>query len=238
MALSVGHDEGGVLERRFEASADGGRVPGLLWSPSGRAKASATVLIGHGRTSHKRNPYALALARRFAACGWNSVAIDAPGHGDRRAADAEPQWPRPDPDQTARDWQAALGLVREAAGVDDARLAYWGMSMGASLGISLIAGDPRFHAAVLGLMHADWPAPPGTRIRADAARLECPVLFMVNWDDTRAPRERAFELYELVGSEDKRLHAYPGEHGQLPEEARSASEEFLARYLAEGKTET
>jgi hypothetical protein len=62
--------------------------------------------------------------------------------------------------------------------------------------------------------------------------VECPVLFVANWDDTRAPRAGAFELYDLIASQDKRLHAYPGEHGQLPEETRAASEEFLARYLA------
>lgn len=236
MSLRVVSDDGGVLERRFEALSPGaGRVPGLIWSPSGRtgtAAPTATVLIGHGRTSHKRNPYILSLARRFVACGWHSVAIDAPGHGERRPPDAEPEWPQPDADEAIRDWRAALALLREEAGLDDARLAYWGMSMGASLGISLVAGDPRFEAAVLGLMHPNWPAPPGTRIRADAQQLECPVLFLVNWDDTRAPREAAFELFDLISSEDKRLHAYPGEHGQLPEEARAASEEFFARYLA------
>jgi alpha-beta hydrolase superfamily lysophospholipase len=232
MALSVVQDGSGVLERRFEASSGGERVPGLLWSPSRAMMPTAAVLIGHGRTSHKRNPYALSLARRFVACGWHVIAIDAPGHGERRAADAEPQWPWPDPDQTARDWRAALALLGGEAGLADTELAYWGMAMGASLGISLVAGDHRFRAAVLGLMHPDWPTPPGTRIRADARRLECPVLFLVNWDDTRAPRTHAFELFDLIGSEDKRLHAYPGEHGQLPEEARAASEEFLARYLA------
>jgi hypothetical protein len=103
--------------------------------------------------------------------------------------------------------------------------------MGASLGISLIASDPRFEVAVLGLMHANWPAPPGTRIRTDAAALTLPILFAINWDDTRAPRESALELFDLLGSMDKRLLAYPGEHGQLPLEAFELSEEFLARYL-------
>jgi len=232
MALSVVQDSDGVLERRFEASSDGERVPGLLWSPRRGMKPTATVLIGHGRTSHKRNPYILSLARRFVACGWHVIAIDAPGHGERRAPDAEPEWPRPGADETAQDWNAALALLREEADLGDTTLAYWGVSMGASLGISLVAGDPRFQAAVLGLMHPNWPAPPGTRIRADAQRLACPVLFLANWDDTRVPREQAFELFDLIGSEDKRLHVYPGEHGQLPEEARAASEDFLARYLA------
>jgi alpha-beta hydrolase superfamily lysophospholipase len=231
MALTLVQEDAGVAERRFVASSAGERVPGLLWSPGPRMQPTATVLIGHGRTSHKRNPYTLALARRFAACGWNTVAIDAPGHGERRAPDAEPQWPRPDPDETVLGWHAALALLGGEAGLDDTRLAYWGMSMGASLGISLIAGDPRFQAAVLGLTHANWPAAPGTRVRSDAARLECPVLFLMNWDDSRVPRGQALELFDLIGSEDKRLHAYPGEHGQLPEETRAASEEFLARYL-------
>jgi fermentation-respiration switch protein FrsA (DUF1100 family) len=82
-------------------------------------------------------------------------------------------------------------------------------------------------------MHPNWPAPPGTRIRADAARVTCPVLFFVNWDDRRAPRSEAFELFDLIASTDKRLLAYPGDHGDLPDEATRASEEFLARFLAD-----
>ena len=231
MSLSLVRDDGGVREYRFEVAGAGGRVPGLVWSPAGGVKPTVTVLIGHGRTSHKRNPHALALASRFAARGWTAVAIDAPGHGERRAPGAGPEWPRPSADEAAGDWRAALEFLRGEARLDTSRLAYWGVSMGASLGISLIAGDPRFQAAVLGLMHPNWPASPGARIRTDAGRLGCPVLFLVNWDDTRAPRAEAFELFDLIGSADKRLHAYPGEHGQLPEEAFTASEEFLARYL-------
>ena len=234
MTVMPVENDDGLAEYRFTAPTGGGLVPGLLWrpsSPDGRVEAAATVLIGHGRTSDKRGHYNLEVARLCTGRGWNAVAIDAPGHGERRAPGAAPEWPRPDPDETAASWNAALSLLRVEAGLDTGRLAYWGVSMGASLGISLIAGDPRFQAAVLGLMHADWPAPPGTRIRADAARLECPVLFFVNWDDTRAPRARAFELFDLIGSADKRLYAYPGEHGQLPEEAFTGSVEFLARYL-------
>jgi len=103
--------------------------------------------------------------------------------------------------------------------------------MGAALGISLIAGDHRIRAAVLGLSRPDLPSPPGTRIRADAARLACPVLFLVNWDDRLVPRSESFELFDLIGSSDKRLHAYPGDHYELPDEAITASEVFFARYL-------
>lgn len=220
-----------ISEHRFEAPCAGERVPGLLWRPLGGRRPEATVLIGHGRSSDKRNPFVLALARRLARRGWNVLAIDAPGHGERRAPAAEPGWPRPDPDEVNRNWRAALEALREDAGLGSERLGYWGLSMGASLGISLIAGDQRVRAAVLGLMHPNWPSPPGTRIRTDAARLACPVLFIVNWDDELVPRAGAFELFDLIGSTDKRLLAYPGDHGQLPEEAVAASEAFLARYL-------
>jgi dienelactone hydrolase len=236
MSLSLVQDYGGVLEYRFEVSGAKELVPGLLWRADREPYPAATILIGHGRTSQKRNPYSVTMARRFAARGWDSVAIDAPGHGERRAPGSGAEWPRPDADETVQDWHAAIELLREDASIDTSRLGYWGVSMGASLGISLIAGDPRFRAAVLGLMHANWPAPPGTRIRGDAERLGCPVLFLANWDDTRAPRAQVFELFDLIASADKRLYAYPGEHGQLPDEAFTGSGEFLARYLGEPAT--
>jgi dienelactone hydrolase len=231
MTLTLVERDAGIAEYHFEVSVGTASVPGLLWMPAGSTKRQATVLIGHGRTGDKRTPYLLTLARRVAGRGWNAVAIDAPGHGERRAPDAGPDWPRPDANEATSDWQAAIEYLRREADLDTERLGYWGLSMGAALGISLIAGDHRIGAAVLGLSHANWPSPPGTRIRADAASLTCPVLFIVNWDDRLVPRSQAFELFDMIGGADKRLHAYPGDHYELPDEAMTASEIFLARNL-------
>jgi dienelactone hydrolase len=233
MTLTLVERDAGIVERHFEVSVGEESVPGLLWSPDGSVKPEATVLLGHGRTGDKRNPYLLALAQRLAGRGWNAVAIDASGHGERRAPDAGSDWPRPDADEATRDWHAAIDYLRGAADLNTERLGYWGLSMGAALGISLIAGDHRIRAAVLGLSRPNWPSPPGTRVRADAATLACPVLFLVNWDDRLVPRSQSFELFDLIGSSDKRLHAYRGDHYELPDEAITASEVFFARYLKE-----
>lgn len=224
-------NDSGVVERDFLVSVDGADVPGVIWRPAGVTGPLPAVLAGHGRMSHKSNAYTVALAQLLAGHGFATVALDAPGHGDRRAADETADWPRPDPDQVVREWRACVASV--GGDIDTGRLGYWGVSMGSGLGISVLAdGSIPVRAAVLGLMHPNWPAPPGERIRADAALVSCPVLFIVNWADQLAPKERAFELYDLLGGADKRLHGYPGGHGQLPPESFTASADFLVRHLA------
>lgn len=214
----------------MEARAADELVPGLLWTARQPYPDAPLVLLGHGRTSDKDHPWLADLAGRFTRRGWNVLAIDAPSHGERRPPGAV-DWPRPVAEESTPGWRAALDAVRDGHGVGTDRLLYWGISMGTALGIPLLAHDPRFAAAVLGLMHPDWPAPPGDRLRADAAALTVPVLFLANWDDTRAPRRAAFELFDLIGSTDKRLVAYPGEHGDLPTEALDLSESFLSRFV-------
>jgi dienelactone hydrolase len=219
-----------VRELDFEPVVDGEPVPGVLWTPADADKPLPTVLIGHGRTIDKRHPYLVEFALSFVRRGLAAVAIDAPGHGDRRA-DTDADWPRPDAAQAAREWRACVDMLVEAGHVDGTTLGYWGVSMGTSLGITFLAEHPAVRAAVLGLMHPNWPTPPGERIRADARRLACPILFQVNWDDQLVPVAQACELFDLIGSKDKRLHAYPGGHGELPQEAIAASQDFLLSRL-------
>ncbi|HEX2192517.1 MAG TPA: dienelactone hydrolase family protein [Acidimicrobiales bacterium] len=236
-------DDGGVTERPFLLDVEGRSVPALLWTPTGATGARPLVLFGHGATRHKRVDYILALASRLAGGhGFAAVAIDAPGHGDRRSAPADDlqvfseflaEWSREGSvDDMLAEWAATIEVVRSLDEVGDGPLGYWGLSMGTIYGVPLVATDARVQAAVFGLMGLVGPT--RERLAADAARVACPVTFIQQWDDSLLPRQEVLDLFDALGSLDKRLHAHPGDHAAVPLEELEFSVAFLARHLGEG----
>jgi dienelactone hydrolase len=237
----------GVVERRFDVERAGRTIPGLLWTPEGEAAPPALVLLGHGGASHKRQGYILALARRLVRHhGFAAAAIDGPVHGDRRAdgagmdlaiqGDFARVW-RDDPtmtDEMVADWRATLDALQAPEVIGPTAVGWWGLSMGTLLGLPVVAAEPRISVAVLGL--AGITGPTKDRLRADAEKLRCPVLFLVQWDDELFARERAFDMFSAFPVSDKRLHANPGTHVQVPAEEFRASESFLAARLG-GRSE-
>ena len=232
----------GVTERRFGVEVDGRHVPGILWVPATGDGPRPLVLLGHGATRHKRVDYLLALGRRLAGqYGMAASAIDGPGHGDRRAAGHDDdiklfgaflaEWSREgSTDDMVADWRATIEALRQLDEVGDGPVGYWGLSMGTIYGIPLAAADPRVQVAVFGLMGLVGPT--RDRMATDAASVGCPVLFIQQWDDSLIPREHVFELFDAIGSVDKRLHAHPGEHSAVPAEEIAFSARFLVRHLA------
>jgi pimeloyl-ACP methyl ester carboxylesterase len=232
---------GGVGERRFDLDVDGRVVPALLWAPSEGAGPRPLVVLGHGATRHKRVDYLLALARRLVRDhGFACVAIDAPGHGDRRAAPADDltvfseflaEWSREGTvEDMLADWAATIQAVRSLDEVGDGALGYWGLSMGTIYGVPLAAIEPRVQVAVFGLMGLVGPT--ASRLAADARRVTCPVTFLQQWDDSLLPRKEVLDLFDAIGSLDKRLHVHPGDHAAVPVEELEFSVTFLARHLA------
>jgi dienelactone hydrolase len=234
--------DGSVAERRFGVRANGRQVPGLLWLPDGATGPRPLVLIGHGACRHKRSPYVTGLARRVVqGHGFAAAAIDAPAHGDRRAdPDADDitilgdflnEWIREgSTDDMVADWRATLASLRRLEEVGDGPLGYWGLSMGTIYGLPFSAQEPRVQVAVFGLMGIVGPS--RERLTADAPRISCPVLFIQQWDDQLIPRPETLELFDALGSIDKRLHAHPGDHTAVPVEEMDFSVGFLARHLA------
>jgi hypothetical protein len=70
------------------------------------------------------------------------------------------------------------------------------------------------------------------RFERDAPTVKVPVLYHVQWDDELFPRAGQFELFDLLGTPNKRLIAFPGPHGTSTPEAVDAWCAFITRHLA------
>ena len=226
--------EDGVAEERFEL----GEVPGILWSPAGTS-ARPLILLAHGGGRHKAFPAVVSRARRYVAAGFAVAALDAPGHGDRprsaaddrfiaeyrRRVDAgEPSAAMLDEyttslaAQAVPEWRTLLdALAPDAVG-------FYGHSLGARIGVPLVADEPRIRAAVLGLLGHD-------RYAEAARRITVPVEFLVQWDDELIPRESALALFDAFASTEKTLHANPGPHAGVPLFEVASSVRFFERHL-------
>lgn len=237
----------GVRQRRFDVERDGRTVPGLLWTPEGASGPRPLVLIGHGAGNNKRDAYVVSLARRLVRHhSFAAAAIDGPVHGDRRGDGADDgalmmvdfasAWTN-DPsmaDEMVRDWRSTLDALAELEEVGASRVGWWGLSMGTILGIPFVAAEKRVEVAVLGLMGTKAPnASFSERFLADARSIECPVLFLLQWDDELMRRNDVLALFGELGTTDKRLHAHPGGHVAVPAEEFEWSVRFLADHLGE-----
>ncbi len=238
-------DSKGVRQRRFDIERDGRTIPGLLWTPVDGRGPRPLVLLGHGAGNTKSEPYIMAMARRFVRHHqFAAVCIDGPVHGDRRAdgggngglmfLEFAQRWAH-DPDLTdamTGDWRATLDAVALVPEVGVGPVGWWGLSMGTIFGLPVVASDERLQAAVLGCMGLGGPTDAvRQRVLDDAEAITCPVLFLVQWDDEIFTRRSSLDLFDALGSTDKRLHAHPGSHTAVPIEEMDASEAFLAARL-------
>ena len=220
----------GWTERDFDVDRDGESVPGTLWTPATRSAPGPVVLLGHGASQHRRHPDFLKRQRLFGAVA--TVAIDAPVHGDRGGV-TSPADPRiaesiakpGSLDSMTADWQSVIGALEAEGIAAPGQFGYFGMSLGALYGAPLVAEEPRIRVAALGLagLSGPWwghtlpdPSPMQARMRAVARRIRCPVMFHLQWSDQMFDRDSSFELFELLGSDEKRLQAAPGLHAETP----------------------
>ena len=233
----------GVCERGFAIERDGQTIPGILWQPAAQSGPRSLILMGHGGSGHKRNERMLMLGKMFALdYGWCAAAIDGPVHGARGTVTDASQpayrhmWQREDLVQSMiDDWKATLDDLGSLENVDANRIGYWGVSMGTMFGLPYVASDERVRVAVLGKagMSGTSVARSGIDVhfKKFAPQVQVPVLFTMQWDDERFERSGQLELFDQLGSKDKRLHAYPGQHVDNGTEAFAVQADFLKRYL-------
>ena len=234
----------GVGERGFTVERSGHVIPGVFWHPAAPSGPRPLVLMGHGGGGHKRNERMVMLGRLFAGdYGCCAAAIDGPVHGERGpVTDASDpayrqMWQRPEVVQDMiDDWQATLDALSTLSNVDSTRVGYYGVSMGTMFGLPYVASDPRVRTAVLGKAGMSGPSVQrsgiDTHFKTFAPTVTIPVLFVMQWDDERFERQGQLDLFDRLGSHDKRLHAYPGQHADNGPEAFDVAATFLQRYLS------
>ena len=225
-----------VREFRIRRPGTSRPITGAMWSPG--AGPAPLVLFGHGASGDRYQAPICHLARRLAdEAGCHSLAIDGPVHGLRQAGPGGREALGNEMKRSAfvddmvADWQAALATARQAAQVTD--VAYFGLSMGSMFGIPLLARLPAAKAAVLGLLGTTKAGKPfAERVLADARRIVCPVLFLMQLEDELFPRDGYLTLFDAIASTDKRLHANPGLHPEVPAEEVAHAFDFLSTRLA------
>ena len=242
-------NEGGVSERQFTIIRESGVIPGILWTPMEHDRPMPLVLIGHGGSGHKRTDRQLMLARRLASVSQMAVVtIDGPFHGDRVAeplgrsgyqAMLAAAGVDKVVDGMVDDWRVTLDTLSALDAIDADRIAYMGFSMGTRFGLPYVAaaGD-RLRCAVLGKngMQQTANMPAGVdmapRFAQDAPEIQLPILFHVQWDDELFQRDGQFELFDLLGTSDKRMIAFPGPHSISTPEAVQGWCAFIEQRLA------
>ena len=235
----------GHVQREFMLQRGGRCVPGVLWTPAAGAPGRPLVLFGHGASGDRHQTPIPYVARKLVTeSGFSALAIDGPVHGRRKVGDGARgafavEWRRDAcVDDMLGDWRAALDAMQSLPDIGAGPVGYWGLSMGTIFGAPLVAAESRIRVAVLGLMGLVGPTEYyRQRIRAAADAIACPVLFLMQLQDELFTRLQYLELFDQLASDDKRLHANPGLHPEVPVEELDFSAMFLERYLAgAGKT--
>jgi len=232
------------FEKTFLIESQTRTLPGIFWQGSSPSEKKPLVLLAHGGSGHKRSKKMIAMGLKLSKdFGWNAVSIDGPAHGDRGTVKqiTDPayheMWRRQYVvEEMMEDWKCVIDEFVSHDSIDQENLGFWGLSMGTMFGIPFIASDARIKSAVLGKSGLTGSSSQRSGVRPYfeefAPKIHQPILFSMQWDDERFDREGQLELFDLIGSSDKRLHAYPGRHIDSGPEALHVQAEFLKRYLA------
>jgi uncharacterized protein len=234
------------------ASPKGGRVPALLFVPSGGGPF-AGLIAQHGLPGSKEN--AVFRAELLAKLGVVVIAIDAPFARRSGAPLAFTRRDRAEQIQLIVDLRRAVDLLRARTDVDDDRIAYLGVSYGASMG-GLLAGvehriaafallvgngglvellsEPRYRSAPLYTLspahRKAWPAAmrPIEPLRW-VKQATAPILFLNGRRDQAVPARFAAR-FQRAAPQPKEIRWYDSDHIP-PSQAWCDAAHFLGRHI-------
>jgi alpha-beta hydrolase superfamily lysophospholipase len=126
----------------LEFRAGGDACAAWLYPAAGEAPAAPIVVMAHGLSGTRRDGLG-PFAARFAQAGISALLFDHRGFGD---SGGEPDLF--DPGRQLDDWRAAIACARSLPGIDPARVATFGSSMGGGNALAAAADDVHVAAAV------------------------------------------------------------------------------------------
>ncbi|MGC1852000.1 MAG: alpha/beta fold hydrolase, partial [Solirubrobacterales bacterium] len=124
----------------FRAGAD--ECAAWLYPAGDGEAATPIVVMAHGLSGTRRDRLG-PFAERFAAAGFAALLFDHRGFGDS-GGESDLFHPRRQLD----DWRAAIAFARSLPGIDPARVATFGSSMGGGNALAAAADDRQVAAAV------------------------------------------------------------------------------------------
>jgi hypothetical protein len=233
----------GATAREFTIHAASRPITGVLWSGARSSPGAPLVCFGHGASGDRhQRPIPYIAGQLSGGHGYFCLSLDGPVHGRRQTGPGGresfwPEWRREGTsDDMVRDWRIALATICGEADVGAGPVGYWGLSMGTIYGAPFVAAEPRISVAVLGLMGlVSEPAHYKPIIEAAAKAITCPVLFVWQLEDELFSRAECLAMFDALGSQDKRLHANPGLHPNVPFEELDFSVAFLTSFLDDGR---
>jgi len=214
-------------------------ISGAMWIPDSKSETASIVLCGHGASGDRYQAPIPYLSTQLCNLGNTIIlSIDGPVHGLRLVAPGgreaffkEMQKPN-FIDHMVRDWIIAYEAILQECDLKSDRLGYFGLSMGTMFGIPLLASKLKFNAAVIGLCGSSGAASSiGTRLLTDANQITHPTFFIMQLEDELFDREGYLALFDAITAKDKRLHANPGLHPEVPAEEIDFSINFLHQHL-------
>jgi pimeloyl-ACP methyl ester carboxylesterase len=214
-------DTNGYPTREF--SLEGNRsVTGAVWLPDEPTLGATLICFGHGASGDRYQDPIADLAARFVQAGFPCLSIDGPVHGLRKVGDGArgaffPEYQRENSiADMVSDWEFAIEAAKALNEIGACELAYFGLSMGSIFGIPLVAARPDVVVATLGLVGVSGQFPHGKRILEAATDIRCPTLFLMQLEDELFDREGYLKVFDAFSAKDKRLHANPGLHAEVP----------------------
>ena len=224
----------------FELDGTNRRVTGAFWRADAAQPNSPMVLMGHGASGDRYQAPIPHLAKRFTQeSGFSVLAIDGPVHGlrqvgpgGREALAGEMQKPG-FIENMVIDWLDAYRAIVAETGLGQGPLGYFGLSMGTIFGLTLLASELEFTAATIGLAGTTKVgAPMAQDLLSAAHQVTHPILFLMQLEDELFDRDGYLFLFDALASEDKRLHANPGLHPEIPAEEIAHTYDFLQAHLS------